>query len=128
CRQFDEAGIAERARCLAGDFFDEVPRGGDLYVMKSVLHNWDDVDAHAILATCRTAMEPEARLLVIEQVVPAGNEPAEAKLFDIDMLVSAGGRERTEAEYDGLLRDAGLALERVAVTRCPLRVLVARPA
>lgn len=121
----DEMGIAERARILAGDFFDEAPAGADLYVMKSVLHNWDDIDAVRILATCRAAMAPEARLLVIERVVPEGNAPSEAKLFDIDMLVVAGGRERTEADYRRLFGEAGLALARVAGTRSPLSVIVA---
>jgi SAM-dependent methyltransferase len=121
-----DAGIAERARCLSGDFFDEAPGGGDLYVMKSVLHNWDDVDARRILATCRAAMQPDARLLAIERVVPEGNEPAEAKLFDINMLVVAGGYERTEREYRALLEESGLVLERVAATRSPLSVIVAR--
>jgi hypothetical protein len=122
-----EAGIAERARALTGDFFDEAPSGGDLYVMKSVLHNWDDCDAGRILATCRAAMGADARLLVIERVIPPANEAAEAKLFDINMLVVAGGRERTAEEYRALFRQSGLQLERVAATRSPLSVIVARP-
>jgi len=120
-----ELGIAERARTVAGDFFDEAPAGADLYVMNSVLHNWDDTDAGRILSTCRAAMAPEARLLVIERVVPEGNAPAEAKLFDINMLVVAGGRERTEPEYRRLFEQAGLALTRVGGTRSPLSVIVA---
>jgi hypothetical protein len=123
-----ETGIAERVRCLTGDFFDEAPAGADLYVMKSVLHNWEDGDAARILSTCRAAMQADARLLVIERVVPPGNVPAEAKLFDINMLVVAGGRERTELEYRLLLQEAGLTLERVAATRSPLSVIVATPA
>ena len=87
-----EPDIAARVEYLAGDFFDEAPAGADLYVMKSVLHNWEDGDAGRILATCRAAMKPHARLLVIERVVPPGNMPAEAKLFDINMLVVSGGR------------------------------------
>ncbi|HKP27536.1 MAG TPA: methyltransferase, partial [Dongiaceae bacterium] len=120
-----EVGIAERARTVAGDFFDEAPAGADLYVMKSVLHNWDDTDALRLLSTCRAAMAPQARLLVIERVVPEGNAPAEAKLFDIDMLVVAGGRERTELEYRRLFVEAGLALTRIGATRSPLSVIVA---
>jgi hypothetical protein len=120
-----EIGIAERARTVAGDFFDEAPAGADLYVMKSVLHNWDDTDALRILSTCRAAMAPDARLLVIERVVPEGNAPAEAKLFDISMLVVAGGRERTEPEYRRLLDQAGLRPTRIGATRSPLSVIVA---
>jgi hypothetical protein len=117
--------IGERARAVAGDFFDEAPAGADLYVMKSVLHNWDDTDALRILSTCRAAMAADARLLVIERVVPEGNAPAEAKLFDINMLVVAGGRERTELEYRRLFAAAGLAQERIIATRAPLSVIVA---
>ena len=117
--------MGERARTVAGDFFDEAPAGADLNVMKSVLHNWDDTDAGRILSTCRAAMAPEARLLVIERVVPEGNAPAEAKLFDINMLVVAGGRERTELEHRRLFAAAGLALTRVGGTRSPLSVIVA---
>ena len=125
-RLLGETGIADRLRCLAGDFFDEVPAGGDLYVMKSVLHNWDDIDAARILGACRAGMAPDARLLVVERVVPAGNGPSEAKLFDINMLTVAGGRERTERDYRALLRDAGLELEWLAPTRSPLSIMVAR--
>jgi len=112
-------------RTVAGDFFDEAPAAADLYVMKSVLHNWDDADAQRILTTCRAAMAPDARLLVIERVVPDGNAPAEAKLFDINMLVVAGGSERTELAYRRLFEAAGLAMVRVAATRSPMSVMVA---
>jgi SAM-dependent methyltransferase len=117
--------LGERVRAVAGDFFDEAPAGADLYVMKSVLHNWDDADAERILTTCRAAMAPDARLLVIERAVPEGNAPAEAKLFDINMLVVAGGCERTELEYRRLFDAAGLVLERVIATRSPMSVIVA---
>jgi SAM-dependent methyltransferase len=120
--------FGERARTVAGDFFEQAPAGADLYVMKSVLHNWDDTDAMRILSVCRAAMAPDARLLVIERVVPDGNAPAEAKLFDINMLVVAGGRERTAPEYRRLFDQAGLALTRVGATRSPLSVLVATAA
>jgi hypothetical protein len=117
--------MGERARIVAGDFFDEAPAGADLYMMKSVLHNWDDTDAQRILATCRAAMAPGARLLVIERVVPEGNAPSEAKLFDINMLVVAGGCERTELDYRRLFEAAALAVVRVAATRSPMSVIVA---
>jgi len=102
-----------------------VPDGGDLYVLKSVLHNWDDPDGLAILRSCRSAMPPRARLLIIERVVPEGNEPSEAKLFDINMLVMLGGLERTIAEYRALLRDSGFDLKRVVPTEAPVSLLEA---
>lgn len=124
---FHEAGVADRARSHAGDFFDDVPRGGDLYLMKSVLHNWDDEDALRILGTCRAAMGAAARLLVIERVIAPGNQPSEAKLFDINMMTVAGGRERSADEYRALLAKAGLVLRRVIATAAPLSIIEARP-
>lgn len=135
---FDQASVTDRARDLmmragvldrctteVGDFFERVPDGGDLYVLKSVLHNWDDPDGLAILRSCRSAMPPRARLLIIERVVPEGNEPSEAKLFDINMLVMLGGLERTIAEYRALLRDSGFDLKRVVPTEAPVSLLEA---
>jgi O-methyltransferase domain/Dimerisation domain len=125
---FHDAGVADRARSHAGDFFDDVPRGGDLYLMKSVLHNWDDEDALRILITCRAAMNDQARLLVIERVIAPGNQPSEAKLFDINMMTVAGGRERSGDEYRILLAKAGLALQRIVATAAPLSIIEVRPA
>jgi SAM-dependent methyltransferase len=107
-RTIAQAGVAERATFFAGDFFAGVPEGGDIYLLKNVLHNWPDADAVRILRNCRTAMSETARLLVIERVVPPGNTPSEAKLFDVNMLVVIGGRERTEREHRALFAAAGL--------------------
>jgi SAM-dependent methyltransferase len=119
------AGLTARATCVAGDFFTAVPKGGDVYLLKSVLHNWDDSDVVCILRNCRQAMADGARLLVIERVIPAGNGPSEAKLFDVNMLVTVGGQERTEAEYRTLLDLAGLTLARLIPTSSPLTLLEA---
>jgi hypothetical protein len=113
---------------VAGDFFTAVPGGGDLYLLKSVLHDWDDAQAMRVLRNCRRAMPEHGRLLVIERVVPPGNSPAEAKLFDINMLVITGGRERTEPEYRILFRAAGLHLTRVVPTEAPLSLIEGMPA
>jgi hypothetical protein len=118
-----EAGLAERAVGVAGDFFTAVPGGGDLYLLKSVLHNWDDADAVRILRTCRQAMADQARLLVIERVLPPGNTPAEAKLFDINMLVVVGGQERTERDYRLLFQAAGFNLTQIIPTQSPLSLI-----
>src|SRR5262249_29714511 len=96
---FDRAGVATRAEVAQGDFFTSVPRGSDLYVLKSIIHNWEDSHAVVILSKCREAMSESSRLLVAERVIPSGNTPSEAKLFDINMLVTLGGQERTEEEY-----------------------------
>jgi len=126
-RAFAEAGLTARARGVGGDFFSSVPSGGDVYVLKSVLHNWDDEDAGRILRSCRRAMAPSARLLLAERIVPIGNTPSEATLFDINMLVVVGGRERTEAEYRELLEKSGFAVVRTMATKSPLSVMEAQP-
>ncbi len=120
------AGVVDRCDVAPGSFFETVPGGGDLYVLKSILHNWDDARSIAILRTCRAAMAPDAKLLVIERLVPEQDGPSEAKLFDINMLVVLGGRERTEREYRTIFEEAGLQLVRVVATRSPMSLLEAR--
>jgi hypothetical protein len=110
------AGVADRCEVVGGDFFVSVPPGGDTYLMRAILHDWDDEDATAILRVCRRAMAPEGRLLVIERVIAPPNEGAAEKFSDLNMLVSPGGRERTRAEYEALLAAAGLRLVMVVPT------------
>jgi SAM-dependent methyltransferase len=105
------AGVADRCRLVAGDVFASVPAGADAYVLKQVLHDWDDERVAAILRNCRAAMRPGARLLVLERTVPelVGADDARTLLLDVLMLVLTGGRERTEREFRGLLEAAGFA-------------------
>jgi hypothetical protein len=126
-RLLGEAGMAARAECVAGDFFTAIPGGGDVYLLKSVLHNWDDAAAIHILQACRRVIATDARLLVVERVIPPGNIPAEAKLFDINMLVVVGGRERTESEYQALFQAAGFNLIRIILTHSPLSLIEGVP-
>ena len=106
------AGVADRCRIEAGDFFVSVPTDGDIYILSWILHDWDDARATDILVQCRRAMPAEARLLVVERVIPPGNDPSPGKLVDIHMLlVNAGGRERTEAEWRTLLKASGFSLQ-----------------
>jgi hypothetical protein len=122
------AGITERVDVIGGDFFAAVPAGGDYYLLSAVLHDWGDDHAAAILAQCRRAMEPGAKLLVIEQVLPPGNDPSLVKLFDILMLVTnAGGRERTEEEWRTLLAGGGFALQTRRAATPTYEVLEAAP-
>jgi hypothetical protein len=123
----ERAGLTSRASCVAGDFFASVPGGGDIYILKSVLHNWDDAACIAILRNCRAAMDGGGRVLVMERVVPAGNTASEAKLFDINMLVVLGGQERTEAAYRALFQAAGLSLTRVLPTGTALSIIEGVP-
>jgi SAM-dependent methyltransferase len=122
------AGLAERCEVVAGDFFESVPSGGDAYLLSHIVHDWDDERAVAILGNCRRAMADDARLLVLEMVVPDGPEPHFSKLLDLEMLVQLGGRERTLAEYRGLLGAAGFELAEVVPTHTPVSVLVGVPA
>jgi ubiquinone/menaquinone biosynthesis C-methylase UbiE len=122
-----ETGIADRIEWVAGDFFQGLPAGGDLYLLKSVLHNWNDEQCITILKHCRQAMNQTGRLLVVERVLPPGNEPAEAKLFDINMLVVVGGQERTAADFQALLHAAGFRLTRLIPTGSPLTLVEAVP-
>jgi hypothetical protein len=108
-----ELGILPRCDLSPGDFFKAVPAGGDLYTLKDIIHDWDDARADVILQNVRRAMRPDSKLLLVERVIPPGNEPFGGKLVDITMLVFTGGMERTEPEYNSLLHRAGLTLNRV---------------
>ncbi|GHD24628.1 methyltransferase [Nocardiopsis kunsanensis] len=111
--RFRDQGTAERCRIVPGDFFEHVPEGGDVYLLKWVLHNWPDEDALRILRSCRRAMGPGARLLVVESVLPDGDGPHPSRAMDLAMLVLSGGRERTRSDYAALFDRAGLRLESV---------------
>jgi len=116
-------GLDDRCQMIPGDFFKEVPGGGDAYVLKWVIHDWDDERSIAILRNCHRAMAPGGRLFLVEAPIPPRNEPSLHKLMDINMLVMTGGRERTEAEYRSLFDASGFDLTRVTVTPMELAVL-----
>jgi hypothetical protein len=104
-----DAGLAARTDVAQGDFLTEVPAGGDVYLLSFVLHTWDDEHASALLRAVRAAMHPGARLMIVERMLPVEGDDVEmATLHDLHMLVTTGGRERTEDEYVALLAAAGL--------------------
>jgi hypothetical protein len=121
-RHVTAKGIAERCILESGNFFEAVPKGGDAYMMKRTLHDWDDDRCARILENCRDAMSEKGKVLVIDAVIAPGNEPDRGKLLDIQMLV-IGGRERTKQEFAALFRNAGLKLTRVVPTKCPLSIV-----
>lgn len=125
---FEQAGIAERCTFVGGDFFESVPSDGDVYILKKVIHDWHDEEAQSILQTVRAAIPSHGRLLLIELVIPPGNEPSFGKLLDLLMLVYPGGRERTEAEHRSLLASAGFTLTRVLPTASTVSIVEAVPA
>jgi O-methyltransferase domain len=122
------APVASRCEVVPGDFFQTVPAGADTYVLKLVLHDWDDACAARILHNVRDAIISDGHLIIIETVMPPGNEYHHAKFLDMNMLVlSEGGRERTEEEYRILLDEAGFTLSRVVPTASPMSLVEAIP-
>jgi SAM-dependent methyltransferase len=119
------AGIADRCQLVSGDFFDSVPDGADLHLLKQIVHDWDDARATQLLRTCHRALAPAGKLLLVEMVIPPDNRPSPAQAMDLNMLVMQGGRERTEAEYRHLLEAADFRLERVIPTHSPFSVIEA---
>jgi ubiquinone/menaquinone biosynthesis C-methylase UbiE len=117
--------VGDRCEFATGDFFQSVPSGGDAYIMKHIIHDWDDERALKILENIRKAMNPGGRVLVVEAVITEGNQGDFGKLLDIEMLVSPGGKERTAAEYEELFSRAGLRLTRIVPTKSPYSVIEA---
>jgi hypothetical protein len=110
------AGLLSRCRVEAGSFFETAPADGDLYLMRHVVHDFDDEPATAILSNIRHRMPSGATLLLLESVIPAGDTPHLAKSLDLDMMIFVGGRERTERQFAELLDRAGFRLSRVIPT------------
>lgn len=128
-RRLEETGVTLRCRIEAGDFFADVPNGADAYVLKSVLHDWDDDRAIAILENCRRAMRSDSTLLVIERLLPERTECSdvhrEIVMMDMQMLVMQSGRERTSARYAELLAAAGLIVVETSQTASPFAIIEA---
>ena len=121
----DAADVRDRCETAPGDFFVSVPAGGDAYVMKWIIHDWDDAKSKTILENIGKAMKGNGKLLLIETVVPEGNHPDLSKFLDLNMMVMTGGRERTEAEFKSLLAASGFELMRVIRTASPVCVIEA---
>jgi hypothetical protein len=120
------AGQLDRIEKVAGNFLESVPGDGDIYTMKHIIHDWDDARCITLLRNCRKAMKPGGRVLVVEHVVTDQPESVMAKLLDLEMLVmTPGGRERTEQEFRELLQKAGLELGRIIPTESPVCVIEA---
>ena len=125
--KIEAAGLADRCETVSGDFFKSVPAGGDAYVMKWIIHDWDDQKAITILRNCRNEMRPNGKLILVDCVVPETNEPHFSKFIDLNMLVMTGGKERTKEEFEQLLADAGFKLLRVIPTDVPTSIVEAEP-
>lgn len=121
----EKEGVRERVETVAGSFFESVPAGADAYMMKHIIHDWNDEDSRRILRNISAVMNPKGRVLIIEIVVPEGNEPHFSKIMDLEMLVSPGGVERTAEEYRELMAASGLKLTRIVQTKSPFSVIEA---
>lgn len=120
------AGVADRVERIGGSFFESAPAGGDTYLLKHILHDWNDDECVTILRHVREAMSPTARVVVVEMLV--SDAPSPAPLLDLNMLVMLTGKERTADEFGALFARAGLALARVTPTHSPFAVIEARRA
>ncbi|MBA2705041.1 MAG: methyltransferase [Blastocatellia bacterium] len=117
-------GVADRCRIVSGDFFASVPEGGDAYIMKHIIHDWDAERAAQILRNCHRALRPGGKVLIVDAVIPPGNAAHFGKLLDLEMLVlTPRGRERTRAEFENLLKRSGFRLRRVFSTETHLSLV-----
>jgi hypothetical protein len=124
----EAAGVADRCRVVEGNFFESIPEGAEAYLMRHIIHDWGDDQSVQILSNCRKAVPENGRLLIVEAVVPEGNDPSPAKEMDITMLLYPGGMERTEAEYRRLFESSGFSLAGVTPTESMVSVIEGRPA
>ncbi|HKS27411.1 MAG TPA: methyltransferase [Pyrinomonadaceae bacterium] len=121
----EREGVADRVETVTGNFFESVPAGADAYMMKHIIHDWNDEDSARILRNINSVLRPDGRVLIVETIVPEGNEPHYSKLLDLEMLTSPGGVERTAEEYRELLASAGLRLNRIVPTKTPFSIIEA---
>lgn len=117
----------DRGSVIEGNFFESVPVGADAYLFRHIIHDWTDEQSIQILRNCRRVIPTEGKLLIVEAVVPTGNEPSLAKDFDVTMLVIPGGIERTQEEYGWLLDQAGFQLNSITPTASMVSVIEGKP-
>lgn len=123
----ERADVADRCEFADGNFFEAVPSGADAYLLKSIIHDWDDAAAVRILRACRAAIADTGSLLVVEPLIGPGNEPDPAKFMDLNMLVMLGGRERTAEDFERLYTEAGFRLNSIVRTGSPFHIIEGAP-
>jgi hypothetical protein len=122
---FEAAGLTSRCQLIGGSFFESIPTGADAYLMRHIIHDWTDEQCLTILKHIHKALPADGRLLVVESVIPAGNDPFFGKQLDLNMLVIPGGQERTAAEYEKLFATAGFKLNRIVPTTTEISIVEA---
>lgn len=121
-------GVADRCEIVGGSFFEAVPSGADAYLLKSVIHDWDDKGTIEILRACRAAMDEGGKLLVVERIIQSGNDPDPAKFSDLNMLVMPGGQERTADDFERLYAEAEFKLSNIIRTGTAYNIIEGTPA
>jgi hypothetical protein len=124
----EAAAVRQRCTLISGSFFESAPEGGDAYLLKAIIHDWDDDQALTILRNIRSAITPSGKLVILEHVLPEGAPPHPGMLLDLEMMVQTGGRERTASEYANLLSQGGFRQTRVVPTAGPMSIVEAVPA
>ena len=119
----EAAGLANRCELVSGSFFESIPQGANTYMMRHIIHDWDDGKSLTILRNCHQAMSSSSKLLLVESVIPPGNEPFGGKFLDLVMMLIPGGKERTENEYRRLFDEAGFELTRVVPTATEISIV-----
>ncbi|QDT92992.1 methyltransferase [Gimesia algae] len=119
----EQAGLTDRCQLIGGSFFESVPAGADAIFLRHIIHDWDDEKSLTILRHCHAVMSENSRLLVVESVIPPGNDPFPGKFLDLVMLMIPGGKERTAEEYEALFEQAGFKLTRIISTESELSII-----
>jgi SAM-dependent methyltransferase len=119
----ERSGLADRCRTVGGSFLDQVPSDADVYLLRHIIHNWDDEPAAVILANIHQAMAEGSKVVVVERIIPPGNEPSYGKFADLNMLILHGGLERTSEEFERLFEMAGFRLKQIVPTVAEVSVI-----
>lgn len=118
-------GVADRVEMVEGDFFSDIPVVADAYILKHIIHDWYDDNCEKILGCIRRSMPDDGRVLIVDSVIPPGNDPHPGKWLDLEMLVAPGGVERTASEFETLLTNSGFKLSRIIPTPSPVSIVEA---
>ncbi|MGL5793040.1 MAG: methyltransferase, partial [Waterburya sp.] len=122
----ESKSLGDRCELIAGDFWESVPADADAYIVKNLIHDYDDTKAQKILSNIHQAIDSNGKLLVVEMIVPPSNEPSLAKILDVEaMIMTPGAKERTAQEYRQLFAKSGFEVTRIIPTKSPMSIIEA---